>query len=252
MLYIIFSILATVSLIYYIVFVCFTAFSISFDLIWVFISLGSLLGILANYTIRKKQIKINKYIKCTIGTVIILAIIIFVGIQYTIVSYGNMEPIDNAEYVIVLGARLHGDIPSLTLRERLDTAADYLNNNPESKAIVSGGQGDDEWITEAEAMKKYLMEKGIDESRIIEEGKATSTYENFLYSFEIIEESGSEIDSINVITSEYHVYRAIKLGEKLGGTNLKGVSAPTHKLLVINFYTREAFAIIKDFLVGNI
>ena len=96
---------------------------------------------------------------------------------------------DNAtyreDYIIVLGAGLKGDTPSLALERRLEKAAEYMNKNGNAIAIVSGGQGKGETISEAQAMENYLLNHGIREDRIIKEDNSTSTYENFEYSSRI-------------------------------------------------------------------
>ena len=82
------------------------------------------------------------------------------------------------EFVVVLGAQVQGDQPSLTLKKRLDLALSYLNDHPQAKVIVSGAQGADEAYTEAYVMAKYLIEQGVDESRVIQEEQAHDTREN--------------------------------------------------------------------------
>ena len=86
------------------------------------------------------------------------------------------------EFVVVLGAQVQGDQPSLTLKKRLDLALSYLNDHPQAKVIVSGAQGADEAYTEAYVMAKYLIEQGVDESRVIQEEQAHDTRENLEYS----------------------------------------------------------------------
>ncbi len=87
---------------------------------------------------------------------------------------------------------MHGDTPSLSLVERMSAARDYMQTHPQTIAIVSGGQGSDENISEAEAMTAWLTDKGIDKSRIIAEDKATSTLENLENSFNIIRQRGDD------------------------------------------------------------
>ena len=70
----------------------------------------------------------------------------------------------------------------LTLARRLDAALAYLEENPKAYVVVSGGQGAGEDISEAEAMRRYLAARGIEESRILMEDKSMSTLENFLFS----------------------------------------------------------------------
>ncbi len=85
-------------------------------------------------------------------------------------------------YILILGAKLFGDKPSQSLQNRLDVALKYLNENPKTKAIVSGGQGEDEDIPEAHSMRNYLVAHGINANRILIEDRSTSTYENLKFS----------------------------------------------------------------------
>lgn len=93
----------------------------------------------------------------------------------------------DADYLVILGAAVYGTEPSPALRDRLDWAILYLEESPDTIAVVSGGQGPDEGISEAQAMKNYLVAHGISEERILMEDQSTSTKENLLYSFSIIE-----------------------------------------------------------------
>ena len=108
--------------------------------------------------------------------------------------------------MIVLGARLYGDVPSPALHERLKVAEKYLQDDTDLKVIVSGGQGPDEYISEAEAMEKYLINKGIDKNRIVIEDKSTSTFENIRNSLNIIKEVDDlENPRVLLVTNKFHV-----------------------------------------------
>ena len=103
-------------------------------------------------------------------------------------SFGFTDTVTYKEdAVIVLGAGLRGENLSLILRNRLDAAVEYYNENPEAVIVVSGGQGPDEDIPEAEAMERYLYEQGVPLNKIIKEDKSTSTEENFKFSKELLE-----------------------------------------------------------------
>ena len=121
------------------------------------------------------------------------------------------------DYVIIHGAGLlEGDRISRLLRERLDKAiAVYFKDPTPPKLIPSGGRGADEKISEAEAMAGYLAEHGIPEGDIIPEDRSTTTYENLLYSKQILD--GLEGPKyIALVTSNYHVYRALRYCRKVG------------------------------------
>ena len=85
-----------------------------------------------------------------------------------------------------MGCKIINKRPSLTLKGRLDAAYEYLYEHKDTVAIVSGGQGWDEETSEASVMKKYLVDKGIEEHRILMEEKAVNTDENIKFSGDII------------------------------------------------------------------
>ena len=153
-----------------------------------------------------------------------------------------MRTPDGDRTVIVLGCQVHPDGPSLMLTERLDAAYDYLVEHPAARCIVSGGQGADEPMSEAECMYNYLIERGIAEDRLYMEDKSTSTRENLLFSSEIIEANGLN-PRLAIATNEFHEYRAQKLSAELG-FDCSAISAPTTAPLLPTFYVREMFAIL--------
>jgi uncharacterized SAM-binding protein YcdF (DUF218 family) len=145
------------------------------------------------------------------------------------------------DYLIVLGAGLKGDRVSYTLAYRLDAAYDYLISHDNCKVIVSGGQGPDEWVSEALAMKTYLVSKGIDENRIIMENQSTSTEENIIFSKQFIEDNWS----MAIVTSNYHMYRA-KYIAKPHLNNVEGISAYSPRWLLVNYMVRESITIVNE------
>ena len=156
------------------------------------------------------------------------------------------EPDYEAQYLIVLGAGVRGDTPSLSLQNRLDAALGYLQEHPGCTAIVSGGQGEDENVSEARAMYDFLTSGGIAPERVLMEDKSTSTMENLSFSLEVIRSLGVEPASAEmaVLSSEYHLYRAQYLARGMG-VELHGVAAHTsNPVLMVNYFIREAFAVM--------
>lgn len=152
------------------------------------------------------------------------------------------------EYAIVLGAKVKkGNIPSLSLQYRLDSALAYATEYTHVKLILSGGQGPDEDIAEAFVMRQFLIDNGIEESRLILEDEATSTYENLLFSKEFIP---SNIKSITIITSDYHLQRAKILASKLGWES-DVVAAKTPKVVEQKVRMRERVALLKAYILGK-
>ena len=129
------------------------------------------------------------------------------------------------DYVIIHGAGLiDGDKVSKLLQERLDKAIDVYRKDPSpTKLIPSGGKGADENISEAEAMKGYLLGQGIPESDILLEDRSTTTFENLQFSKDIIDgREGRKYTAL--VTSNYHVYRALRYCRKVG-LKCKGIGS---------------------------
>ena len=211
-----------------------------------------ILMILWGYFKRLKEIdkykKVTTIIQKILNVLFVLWLTSFLIIQGFILASTYSDEEVNVDYVLVLGAGLRGEEPSLILTKRLIKSLDYLEKNPDVKVLVSGGQGQGETITEAEAMKRYLVKNGIDEKRIIKEDNSTSTKENILYTKENLDkiENGEKIE-IALITSEFHLFRAKFLAQRYGLT-VYGIPAETPAYLMVNYLTREYFAIIKSFI----
>ena len=149
---------------------------------------------------------------------------------------------------MILGAGLKGDRMSLSLQQRMIKSLEYINNNPNTKIIVSGGQGADELLSEAEAMKNFLTSHGVKENKVIIEDKSTNTFENFQFTRNLLSKiDKSENIKLTIITNNFHMYRAKMLARRQGFIAY-GVAAPLHPLLVPNFYLRESFALIKSYI----
>lgn len=187
-----------------------------------------------------------------IANIVFLAFIVsFLLVEFLIVSeaYRKEDTEVYVDYVVILGAGLDGDKVSKRLEKRLLKGTDYLKENENSKVIVSGGQGEDEDISEAEAMGRYLVSKGIDEDRIYYEDKSTSTVENLLYSKEILNNDlNANNPLILIVTSDYHMFRAKMVSRKLKLQSY-GIASESELSVKMNYLIREYFAVVKDWLV---
>lgn len=194
---------------------------------------------------------VGKGLRTLLSILLIIGILYFAGVEVPIIGASSGDSDFDADYVIVLGALVRGDEPSLSMVERTQAALDYMNTHPDTVVIVSGGQGDMEDISEAEAMYRWLVDNGADGSRIILEDKSTSTRENLANSFDIIRQRGDDpAKSTAVITSEYHIYRA-KLIARDMGVELGGIPAETTWLSVkVNYFIREAFGVTYKLIFG--
>lgn len=193
----------------------------------------------------------NKYVFRLIIACATIFIISFAAVQAFIWSGLKDEKNIKVDHVILLGAGLKGDKITATFANRMENCVEYLKANPKAEVIVTGGQGTGETISEAEAMKKYLLEREISENRITKEDKATSTFENFKYSKEILNNKfGNQSYTVMVITSDFHMFRA-KMLAKRNGFTAYGIPSRTWWGIFPNSCAREYFAIIKSFLVDR-
>lgn len=148
--------------------------------------------------------------------------------------------------VVVLGCRVYGEHPSLSMVERLDAAYEFLAEHEEVHCILAGGKGDGENITEAECMYRYLVDKGIEESRLYKEEQSTTTRENLLYAKQIMEEKELK-QTIAIATSEYHVYRAGEIAKALG-MEYTAIPGKTAIWLLPTYYVRELYGILYEWV----
>ena len=155
--------------------------------------------------------------------------------------------------VIVLGAGVNGETPSLTLRTRIDAAAAYLEEHPDVPVILSGGQGPGEAITEAECMRRALVRRGVDESRLYPEERSTSTQENLRYSRAILEELGVDpARRVAIVTSDFHLCRArLMWGGDTAAVPAHLPSTLYFQCLTVNYFIREAFGLAAYFVYGG-
>ena len=177
----------------------------------------------------------------------------FCFVEYFITKNARTDRDPGRDYLIVLGAAVYKDQPSLTLVRRLEGALDYLETYPDSGAIVSGGMGPGETVTEAQAMYDWLVAAGVDPARVLTEPKASSTEENLKFSFDIIRSRGDEpAGKVAIVSSAYHLYRAKCLAAKLGVPDAAGVAAPWgYFFVMLNYFIREAFGVTHLWVFGN-
>ena len=188
-----------------------------------------------------------------IVTVCLIIGILIVGITEALVikaSFGT--PHESVDYLLVLGAKVRVTGPSASLWDRIYAAADYLKAHPNTVAIVSGGQGDDEPWPEAGVMCQELVNLGIEPERIWMEDKATSTWENINFTLDLIEaRTGTRPDELGILSSEYHLFRSSLFAKKCG-IGFVGVPARTSRMgQTINHFMREVAGVWHFLLLGG-
>jgi uncharacterized SAM-binding protein YcdF (DUF218 family) len=218
---------------------------------------GAICLILALYGIFKEKIdnfiknlwekKIGKvlisFILCLFGAVIVL-----IAVETGFMIKGAVNKPKENSTLIVLGCRVYGERPSRMLCERLQSAYKYLDENEDAYCIVSGGQGEDEGISEAECMYRYLVAKGISKDRIFKEDKSTSTRENMQFSKKIMEDNNLNSENVAIATSEFHEYRACRIANGVGLKNCTAV--PGHSAIwhFPTYYLRELYGILYEWI----
>lgn len=202
---------------------------------------------------------LDQWFRTRAGARVRLIVIIFyiIVLAVMLIACGFMlhaasaRPAGGADAVVVLGAGVHGDEVTDTLRKRLDAAVAYYAENPDTLLVVTGGMGSGESVPEAEAMRRYLLEQGIPEAAILKESEATNTRENFENTKKLLDERFGESCSIIYVTSDFHVYRAGQQAARAGFTDVRGLAVPTPVLTVPGSYMRECAAIWAGWLLGQ-
>ena len=188
---------------------------------------------------------------CAVGVGRVFKIIFFIGLAFfvflcAVMAYGSRNTTTGKEkVVIVLGAGLHGDVVSDTLRRRLDAALEYhFEQNPNALIVVSGGQGPQETTTEAKAMAAYLQAHGVPKAQILLEEASTSTQENFRFSLRLLQQLGfTGQEPMVFITNDFHSYRSAAYAKKVGFSAVHCKSTGTSLWVLPGAAMREALAI---------
>lgn len=169
-----------------------------------------------------------------------LFVFILLGVLFFRSSCG--EPAEDA-VVVVLGCTVQQDGPGQLLEGRLSAALSYLQRHPEALCIVSGGQGENEPTSEAFCMKTWLTERGIDESRILEEDRSANTDENLQFTAALLQENGLP-NRIVIVTDVFHQYRAHVHADRYG---LEAAAESAHApwFLQQPYWIREIFGMLK-------
>ena len=154
---------------------------------------------------------------------LIALLVYFIICNVVIFIFAKQKPAANADTLVVLGSQVVGTPAQapLTLQIRLNTAINYLQNNPNTKVIVCGGQGPDESATEASVMAKYLIDNGINADRVYQEDQSKRTAEQFIFANRVV-----PLGKMVIVTNDFHILRSIMLAKRSGINDVSGLSAP--------------------------
>lgn len=168
----------------------------------------------------------------------------------------NPPPVPNGkpDFILILGSGLRGDKPSRMLQSRLDAAYTLAQTYPDTPIIASGGQGNQEISSEAQAMRNDLVARGIADTRILQDSRSRDTFENFAYSRALIEVRGLHTQALNItiVTNDFHALRAWRLAQHAGFGHSTVVCAPTPYSITLNAWLREYLSWVKALLLQQV
>lgn len=181
--------------------------------------------------------------------VCIVIIAVFGSLYWTVSRYDNLDSLPQSapKTAIVLGAALWENEPSPALKERLLRAKELIDEGKVERLILSGGLGSRDQLTEAEAMRRFLVSKGVPNERILLETESHNTFANIQNSAKLLDGSNEVI----LVTHDYHMYRALQIAKEL---QLTAVPYPAHSQVLFGPYhkLRETLAIMKYYITGEI
>lgn len=270
---VIFGILGILCLIYYGVIVIYSGAGTSFSAIWIVLALGFFIMAAVGKFYPRIRDRVPVQIEVAVITFFSAIAFIFIVVEL-LMGFGALSfQKESVNYVIVLGAQVRGNTISRTLERRLEKAVEHAAYHPNTVFVLSGGQGDDEDVTEASAMYRYMKSRGVPDYQLLLEESSRSTYENMVYSKMLITErerirratlraamaeSGyllppdeEIVIRVGILTSNFHELRAKGIARHIGLPNVSGISAKSDPVLFVHFCVRECFAILKDKFVGN-
>ncbi len=218
-----------------------TKFWLIWEMIGAFFLFWTLL-VHKRYFILHQKLGILFYSMLALGATIFVLLCSMIGTEF------HSKGPKNLDYIIVLGAQVRTNGPSVVLKYRLDAAMDYLNENEETICIVSGGQGANEPFSEAKGMADYLVKNGISPDRILLEDQSTNTVENISFSKELLE---MDYENVGIVTNNFHVFRAVQIAKAQGLHNVCGIAAPSNTTYLPNNILRECMGILKDWIFRN-
>lgn len=269
----VFGFLSVCCLVYYGIIAVYSGIETSFSAIWLVLSFCLAVMCMVTWLYPRFREKISIRLEVSAITVVAALFVIFVAVEAAMgLNFFSLQK-QSADYVIVLGAQVRGKSVSKTLEYRLDKAYEYAQVHPNTIFILSGGQGTGEDVSEAQAMYDYLRKRGVPDYQMMKEEQSRSTYENLVYSRNMINEretnrrtwiknlmaqSGYMVPPddevtirVGIITSNFHVLRAKGIAKKIGIQNISGIASKSDPVLFLHFCVRECFAILKDKFVGN-
>ncbi len=173
-------------------------------------------------------------------------------IEGIIFSAFSQTPPANLDYIVVLGAKVNGTQPGGALRNRIQVAYEYWQDNLDTLIVASGGQGYDEGISEAQCIFNGLTAKGVPKESIILEEESTSTYENLRNSMDLVSDGTNK--RVGIVTNNFHIYRALKIANGMRESayvSFCGIPVYTSLISFPHYMFREYFGLIVGWITGK-
>jgi uncharacterized SAM-binding protein YcdF (DUF218 family) len=236
------------SIVYYVIIVLYAGSKVNFSRIWCLGGIGCIgIGILIRYLIHVR-FPVPEWLIRLVYILGGITLVVFILLEAVLLFNAHNKARRGMDYLLVLGAQINENKVTKNLKIRLDTAIAYLVENPDTLVVVTGGRGRENLLSEAAAMKAYLLEQGIDQYRILTEDQSTNTTENMKFSKKLMRENAT----VAIVTNGFHIYRSTRLAKKQGMKKVFSLVAPTDRIMCLHYYIREAAGILKDWLLGNL
>lgn len=243
----------------FVVFLCFSALVLkfvlpgySFSALVCMCVVGVILFYRLTKLLRKRFPKTMKVLRLVFTVCLCVGLLLAAITEAFIINASLGDPEERCDYVVVLGAKVRYDRPSVALMDRINTAYAYLEAHPDVIAVVSGGQGSDEPMSEARCIYEHLVARGIDPGRIWLEEKSASTWANLNYTLDLIEaKTGIRPKKLGVISSEYHMLRSGMMAQDCG---VEPVRIPAKTSIFsqrVNHFLREVAGVWFYIVIGG-
>ena len=190
-----------------------------------------------------------RVVSVALSAVIALLVLLFLTVSVVMLCNANRAAPDAQVTLVVPGAKVKGERPSLMLRDRIVAAAEYLEANPTVPCVVSGGQGEDEGASEAQVMYDSLVELGIDPARIYMEDASTNTFENMQYTYDVIRQNGLP-ERVVIATQEFHQFRCAQYAKEAALTPVGTATCGTPWYFFLCYWVREFAGICRMWMLG--
>ena len=223
------------------------------SLLWLWPVVG--LGCIVRFLLVRRSLQTGKplplsekFIK-TLRIVTVFCVSVFLLGEAVICTGAFKTAPEGLDCIIVLGAKVNGTKPSGALSQRIWAASSYMLANPDTLCIVSGGQGKDEDISEAECIRRHMVAQGVEERRIIPEDKSTDTRTNFVNSLPLLPEGTKKV---GIVTNDFHIFRALAAARALSDLDFYGISARSTAYGFVHYIMREFFAVGEGLLKAEL